>query len=102
LTDAGAGAIIAFIDLARTEMAEEQVGVVDEYFARIGVVGIALSAPLRVGDVIHIKGHTTDFQQPVESMQADHGSIAQAEPGTSVGVKVSERCRHGDHVYKVT
>ena len=83
-------------------MVEEQVGVVDEYFARVGVVGIALSAPLRVGDVIHVKGHTTDFQQAVESMQVEHGSLTEAGPGVSVGVKVRERCRLGDLVYKIT
>ncbi len=83
-------------------MSEEQIGVVDEYFSHVAVVGIALSAPLRVGDVIHIKGHTTDLQQTVESMQIEHDSITEASAGTSVGVKVIDRCRHGDIVYKVS
>jgi hypothetical protein len=83
-------------------MAEEQIGVVNEYFAHIGVVGIALSAPLRVGDAIHIKGHTTDLNLTVDSMQIEHESVREAGAGLSVGVKVPDRCRHEDIVYKVT
>ncbi len=83
-------------------MTQEKVGVVNDYFARIGVAGIDLSAPLRVGDTIQIRGHTTDFQQVVESMQIEHASVAEAMSGTSIGIKVPERCRRGDEVYKVS
>ncbi len=83
-------------------MAEERIGTIDRYFARIGVAGIALMAPLRVGDRIHVRGHTTDFEQVVDSIQIEHESVEQAQRGASVGIKVSERCREGDEVYRVT
>ncbi len=83
-------------------MAEEQVGTVSQYFARIGVAGINVTASLRVGDRIHVKGHTTDFEQVVESMQMDHGPVQEAKSGESVGIKVMDRVRDGDHVFRVT
>ena len=83
-------------------MAEEKVGVVNDYFARIGVVGINLTGTLRVGDTIHIRGHTTDFEQVVESIQIEHENVDEARAGASVGIKVTDRCRGGDTVYKVT
>ena len=83
-------------------MAEEKVGVINDYFARIGVAGINLSGTLRVGDTIHIKGHTTDFEQVVESMQIEHESVDEARAGAAIGIKVKDRVRDGDIVYKVT
>lgn len=83
-------------------MAEEKVGVVNDYFARIGVAGIDLTGSLRVGDTIHVKGHTTDFEQVVESMQIEHESVDEAGAGASIGIKVPDRCRGGDTVYKVS
>ncbi len=81
---------------------EEEIGQVRDYFARIEVAGIDLSGKLKVGDTIHIKGHTTDLQQVVESMQIEHENVQEAGPGDSVGIKTTDRCRGGDHVYKVT
>jgi translation elongation factor EF-1alpha len=81
---------------------EEEIGRVRDYFAHIGVAGIDLSGRLKVGDTIHIKGHTTDLQQAVDSMQIEHDTVQEAGPGDSVGIKVQERCRSGDHVYRVT
>ncbi|HEY4685847.1 MAG TPA: translation elongation factor-like protein [Dehalococcoidia bacterium] len=83
-------------------MAEERIGTIDHYFARIGVAGIALTAPLRVGDRIHVRGHTTDFEQTVDSIQIEHESVQEAKRGASAGIMVSERCREGDEVYRVT
>jgi putative protease len=80
---------------------EEEIGRVRDYFARIGVAGIDLSGRLKVGDTIQIRGHTTDLQQVVDSMQIEHESVEEAGPGDSVGIKVQERCRSGDHVYRV-
>lgn len=82
-------------------MAEEKVGTISDFFARVGVAGITLTAPLRVGDTIRIHGHTTDFTQTVDSMQIEHDVVQEAGPGQSVGVKVADRCRHGDTVFKV-
>jgi translation elongation factor EF-1alpha len=81
---------------------EEEIGRVRDYFARIGVAGVDLTGRLKVGDTIHIKGHTTDIQQVVESMQIEHQNVQEAGPGDSVGIKVPERCRSGDGIYRVT
>jgi len=54
-----------------------------------------------VGDSIHIKGHTTDFEQQVESMQIENESVQEAKKGDSIGVKVKERVRHNDVIYKL-
>ncbi len=83
-------------------MPEERVGVVRDYFARIGVAGIDLEGTLRVGDTVQIKGHTTDLEQAVESIQIEHEQVEEAKSGAAIGIKVQDRCRGGDVVYKVT
>jgi len=80
---------------------EEEIGRVRDYFAHISVAGIDLTGKLKVGDTIHIHGHTTDITQVVDSMQVEHASVQEAGPGDSVGIKVADRCRAGDHVFKV-
>ncbi len=82
-------------------MPEEVIGRVNDFFARPVVAGIELTAPLKVGDKIHIKGHTTDIELTVDSMQIDNVDVKQAKAGDDVGVQVSERVRGGDIVYKV-
>ena len=79
----------------------EEVGRVEGFFAHPSVAIIELTAPLKIGDTIYLKGHTTDFQQVVESMQVDRAPVTSAEAGQSVGVKVSTRCRQHDVVYKL-
>ncbi len=81
---------------------EEEVGRVTDYFAKIGVAGIDLTGKLRVGDTIHVRGHTTDLEQVVESMQIEREQVEEAGSGDKIGIKVSDRCRHGDSVYRVT
>jgi len=83
-------------------MAEQRIGVVNDYFAKIGVAGIDLEGPLQVGDTVHVKGHTTDLELVVESMQVEHDQVEQAKKGDAIGIKVKDRCRGGDVVYKVT
>jgi translation elongation factor EF-1alpha len=83
-------------------MPEERVGVVKDYFAKIGVAGIDVETTLRVGDRIHIKGHTTDLEETVGSIQIEHAQVEQAKRGDAIGIKVAERCRGGDVVYRVT
>ena len=83
-------------------MAERKVGRVSHYFGHIQVAAVVLEDELKVGDTIHVKGHTSDFTQTVESMQLDNADIAEAKAGDSIGVKVPDRVRPGDHVYKVT
>ena len=83
-------------------MPEVVIGQVTEFFARPVVAGIELTAPLNAGDKIRIKGHTTDIEFTVDSMQIDNVNVTQAKAGDAVGVKVSDRVRGGDTVYKVT
>jgi translation elongation factor EF-Tu-like GTPase len=83
-------------------MPEEKVGVVKDYFAKIGVAGIDLTGTLKVGDTIHIAGHTTDLEQVVDSMQIDLQAVEEAKAGDAIGIKVKDRCRGGDVVYRVT
>jgi len=83
-------------------MTEETIGKVSDFFARPVVAGIELTGPLRLGDRIHIKGYTTDIELTVDSMQVNSADVNQANPGDSVGIKVSDRVRRGDIVHKVT
>ncbi len=83
-------------------MPELEIGKVSDFFARPVVVGIQLTAPLKVGDAIHIKGHTTDMELTIESMQIDNVDVKEAKAGDAVGIKVSDRVRRGDTIYKVT
>lgn len=84
-------------------MAEEvEIGLVNDYFAHIGVAGIDLTAQLKVGDRIRIKGHTTDMELVVESLQVEHEAVEEAKAGDKIGVKVADRVRGGDHVYRVS
>jgi len=83
-------------------MADEvEIGRVNDYFAHINVAGIDLTAPLKVGDRVRIKGHTTDMGCVVESLQVEHESVEEAKVGDKIGVKVSDRVRGGDRVYRV-
>ena len=83
-------------------MEETKVGRISKYFGHIGVAAIELeNGSLKVGDLIHIKGHTTDFEQPVDSMQIEHESVKEAKPGDSIGIKVKDRVRPHDDVFVV-
>ena len=79
---------------------QKPIGEVTHYFGKIGVMAIDLSDDLTVGDAIHIKGHTTDLILTVDSMQVEHQAVAKAGPGDSIGIKVGEKVRPGDKVYR--
>ena len=83
-------------------MPEVEIGRVSDFFARPVVAGIELTAPLKVGDKIHIVGHTTDMELTVDSMQINNVDVTEAKARDAVGIKVSDRVRRGDKVYKVT
>jgi putative protease len=84
-------------------MPEEEIGKVSGYFRKIGVAAIDITqGTLSVGDTIHIKGHTTDFTQVVESMQIEHENVQTAKVGDSIGIKAKDHVRDHDKVYKVT
>ena len=83
-------------------MPEEEIGEVSDFFARPVVAGIQLTGTLNVGDKIHIKGHTTDMEITVDSMQINNVNANEAKVGDAVGIKVIDRVRRGDKVYKAT
>ncbi|MCK4549116.1 MAG: translation elongation factor-like protein [Candidatus Krumholzibacteria bacterium] len=83
-------------------MSEIEIGRVEDYFAHIGVVAIEVTAEgINVGDTLHFKGHTTDFMQKIISMEVDHKSVEEAPVGSDVGLKVKDRVRTHDHVFKI-
>ncbi|UCH52763.1 MAG: hypothetical protein JSW09_09190 [Pseudomonadota bacterium] len=82
--------------------AGQRVGVVTHYFNHLSVAIIKMeSGMLREGDMVHIKGHTSDFKQRVQSMELDHVHVPEVWPGQSFGLKVSEHAREHDVVYKI-
>jgi hypothetical protein len=79
----------------------ERIGIVTHYFSHLSVAIVQLdTGTLNVGDVIHIKGHTSDFTQRVESMEVEHVHVSEARPGQSFGLRVKEHAREHDIVYK--
>ena len=84
-------------------MAEKKIGTVTHYYNHIHVAGVAITdGELHKGDKIHIKGHTSDFEQTVESMEIEHEAIDVARPGDQIGLSVVEHAREHDTVYAVT
>jgi putative protease len=83
-------------------MAEELVGTITHYFAKPEVGVVKLNVEVKLGDVLHFRGHTTDFQQELTSMQVDHAPVDTAAAGSEVAFKVGQRVRQGDEVYRVT
>ena len=79
----------------------KQVGQVSHYYDKIGVAIIDLSAPLKVGDKIKFEGHGADFEQAVDSMEAEHEAVQKAKKGDTVGVKVGQKVKEGMAVYLV-
>ena len=83
-------------------MEEEKIGFVSNYFSKISVVAVEITdGTVSVGDRLHFLGHTTEFESTVHSMQIEHKSVNEAKKGDSVGIKVSEKAREGDKVYKI-
>ncbi|MDO8704166.1 MAG: hypothetical protein Q7J84_04395 [Sulfuricaulis sp.] len=79
----------------------ERIGIVTHYYSHLSVAIVQLeTGSLRVGEFIHIEGHTSDFAQPVGSMEIDHVHVNEARPGQSFGVCVKERAREHDVVFK--
>ena len=84
-------------------MAEKKVGVVTHYFTHLHVAAVKLTeGPLRVGDKIHVRGHTSDFVEDVTSIQIEHEEVEQAETGSEIGLKVIEHAREHDEIFVVT
>ena len=83
-------------------MEEKLVGKVTHYFTNIGVAVVEITeGDLKVGDRIHIKGATSDFEQTVDSMQIEHENVEKAKKGQAIGLKVDQQAREGDQVFKI-
>ena len=87
---------------AAPAIAEQQVGIVTHYYNHLNVAVVKLDqGALQVGDRIHIKGHTTDLQQRVDSMEVEHQPIQRADMGQEFGLKVADHVREHDLVYRI-
>ena len=81
---------------------EKEIGFVEHFFGHLSVAAIKITAgALKVGDTVHIKGHTTDFTEKIMSMQVDNKDVPQANAGDDIGVKMIGKCREHDKVYVV-
>jgi translation elongation factor EF-1alpha len=80
---------------------EKPIGRVTHYFGHLGVMALDLTDVLTVGSKVHVKGHTTDLVLTVESMQIEHQNVSEAKAGDSVGIRVPEKVRPGDQVFRV-
>jgi translation elongation factor EF-1alpha len=83
------------------EQEKKLVGKVTHYYGKIGVAVVELTDSLAVGDTISIEGSVTNFQQTVESMEIEHQQIKEAKAGDAIGLKVKDKVREGDSVYKI-
>jgi translation elongation factor EF-1alpha len=83
-------------------MEEEKVGKVQKFFVKPSVAAVEVTAGvLRVGDTVRFKGHTTDFEETITSMQIDNRPVEEAKPGDLLGIRVKERVREHDTVYRL-
>jgi putative protease len=84
------------------DMVEEKIGIVEHFFTKVGVAAVKITnGELNIGDTIHIVGAHTDFKQKVESMQINLKPVQSVKPGDDVGIKVKDRVREHDVVYKI-
>ena len=84
-------------------MPETRIGTVTHYYGHLHVAGVTITdSELHTGDTIHVRGHTSDFEQKVESMEIDHEAVEVARPGDQIGLMVIEHAREHDTVYVVT
>ena len=81
-------------------MQEKEIGTITHYYGNLSVGIIALTDGLKVGETIHIKGHSDDFSQTIDSMQVEHASVTEAKAGDQVGVKVAQKVHPNDKVFK--
>lgn len=83
-------------------MVEEKIGIIEHFFTNVSVAAIKITnGELKIGDTIHIVGSHTDFKQKIESMQIEKDPIEHVKTGDEVGVKVKDRVREHDVVYKI-
>jgi hypothetical protein len=80
---------------------EQRIGRVTHFYNRICVAVLELSDRLEIGDVIRIRGRSTDFTQEVKSLEIEHEKVASVGPGAEVALEVLKRVRRNDAVYRV-
>jgi len=80
---------------------KQKVGCVTHYYTKIGVGIVKLDNPVKLGDRVHFRGVTTDFEQVIDDMQFDHKVVEEGKRGQEVGIKVKEKVREGDCAYAV-
>lgn len=83
-------------------MEEKEIGKITHYYGHLSVGIVELSDTLKLGETIHIKGHSSDFTQNVDSMQIGHADVPEAKAGDVIGIKVIQKAHPHDKVYKVT
>lgn len=77
------------------------IGAITHYYSKIGVGIIELKDAVKVGEKIKIKGHSTDIEQDIDSIQIEHKEVEKAKKGDVIGLKVNDKVREGDEIYKV-
>jgi len=82
-------------------MQEKEIGKITHYYDHLSVGIVQLTDTLKIGESIHIKGHSSDFTQSIDSLQIEHASVTEAKSGDSVGIKVAQKVHPGDKVFKV-
>ncbi len=83
-------------------MTEEEIGFVEHWFGHINVAGVKVTkGSIKVGDTLHFKGHTSDFEEKVSAIQIEHKTVPEAKKGDDIGIKVSQKVREHDKVFKV-
>jgi putative protease len=83
-------------------MVEEKIGIIEHFFTNVSVAAIKITnGELKIGDTIHIVGTTTDLKQKIDSMEINRKPVEIVKPGDDVGIKVKERVREHDIVYKI-
>jgi len=82
-------------------MPEQEVGAITHFYGHLNVGIVELTDALKIGDTIHIKGHSSDFNQTVGSMQIEHKEVTEAKAGDSIGIKIDQKAHPHDKVYKV-
>lgn len=86
--------------MSETHDPEQAIGTVTHYFSHLSVAAVSLKEPLAIGERIHIRGHTSDVAQTVESMEVEHHDVERAGPGDDVALRVADHVREHDLVYR--
>jgi putative protease len=86
--------------MAEQHEPDTAIGTVTHYFGHLSVAAVSLTAPLRIGDEVHIQGHTTNLSQRIESMEVDHQPVTEAKPGDDVAIKVVDHVREHDNIFR--